>query len=173
VLEERGFDLKLVNAHHVKILPGRKIDVADAEWLAELLEHGLLRSSFVPPADIRQLRDLTCYRKRLVQEHTSECQRIQKSLEDAGTRLGSVASEVLGVPGCASLIRGLLSWDDCRRPAGRRVTFTDLTSHGTAELLFIALGIFLVFVPASEIGSFCPPQRSSRAGPQPCDDWSR
>jgi transposase len=59
VLGERGFDLKLVNARHVKILPGRKSDVADAEWLAELLEHGLLRSSFVPPAEIRQLRDLT------------------------------------------------------------------------------------------------------------------
>jgi len=99
VLGERGFDLKLVNAHHVKILPGRKSDVADAEWLAELLEHGLLRSSFVPPAEIRQLRDLTRYRKRLVQEHTSECQRVQKTLEDAGIKLGSVASDVLGVSG--------------------------------------------------------------------------
>ena len=99
LLEERGFDLKLVNAHHVKILPGRKTDVADAEWLAELLEHGLLRSSFVPPAEIRQLRDLTRYRKRLIQEHTSECQRIQKTLEDAGIKLDSVASDVLGVSG--------------------------------------------------------------------------
>jgi transposase len=63
VLEERAFELKLVNAHHVKILPGRKSDVLDAEWLAELLEHGLLRSSFVPPAAIRELRDLTRYRK--------------------------------------------------------------------------------------------------------------
>jgi len=99
VLGERGFELKLVNAHHVKILPGRKSDVADAEWLAELLEHGLLRSSFVPPAEIRQLRDLTRYRKRLVQEHTSECQRVQKTLEDAGIKLGSVASDVLGVSG--------------------------------------------------------------------------
>jgi transposase len=99
VLGERGFDLKLVNAHHVKILPGRKSDVADAEWLAELLEHGLLRSSFVPPAEIRQLRDLTRYRKRLIQEHTSECQRIQKTLEDAGIKLDSVASDVLGVSG--------------------------------------------------------------------------
>src|SRR5829696_7448072 len=63
VLEERGFELKLVNARHVKILPGRKTDVADAEWLAELLEHGLLRGSFVPPPAIRQLRDLTRYRK--------------------------------------------------------------------------------------------------------------
>jgi transposase len=64
VLEERGFALLLVNARQVKILPGRKTDVADAAWLAELLEHGLLRGSFVPPAAIRQLRDLTRYRKR-------------------------------------------------------------------------------------------------------------
>jgi transposase len=103
VLEERGFDLRLVNARHVKILPGRKSDVADAEWLAELLEHGLLRSSFVPPLAIRQLRDLTRYRKRLIQQHTSECQRIQKTLEDAGIKLDSVASEVLGVSGRAML----------------------------------------------------------------------
>jgi transposase len=103
VLEERGFELKLVNARHVKILPGRKTDVADAEWLAELLEHGLLRSSFVPPVTIRELRDLTRYRKRLVQAHTSECQRIQKTLEDAGIKLDSVAAEVLGVSGRAML----------------------------------------------------------------------
>lgn len=103
VLEERGFDLKLVNARHVKILPGRKSDVLDAEWLAELLEHGLLRSSFVPPTAIRDLRDLTRYRKRLIQAHTSECQRIHKTLEDAGIKLDSVASDVLGVSGRAML----------------------------------------------------------------------
>ena len=103
VLEERGFDLKLVNARHVKILPGRKTDVADAEWLAELLEHGMLRGSFVPPVAIRELRDLTRYRKRLIQAHTSECQRIHKTLEDAGIKLDSVASDVLGVSGRAML----------------------------------------------------------------------
>jgi transposase len=103
VLEERPFELKLVNAHHVKILPGRKSDVLDAEWLAELLEHGLLRGSFVPPPAIRELRDLTRYRKRLIQAHTSECQRIQKTLEDAGIKLDSVASDVLGVSGRAML----------------------------------------------------------------------
>jgi transposase len=103
VLEERAFGLKLVNAHHVKILPGRKSDVLDAEWLAELLEHGLLRGSFVPPPAIRELRDLTRYRKRLIQAHTSECQRIQKTLEDAGIKLDSVASDVLGVSGRAML----------------------------------------------------------------------
>ncbi|PZS24038.1 MAG: IS110 family transposase, partial [Acidimicrobiales bacterium] len=103
VLEDRAFELKLVNARHVKILPGRKSDVLDAEWLAELLEHGLLRGSFVPPPAIRELRDLTRYRKRLVQEHTAECQRIQKTLEDAGIKLDSVASDVLGVSGRAML----------------------------------------------------------------------
>lgn len=103
VLEDRAFGLKLVNAHHVKILPGRKSDVLDAEWLAELLEHGLLRGSFVPPLAIRELRDLTRYRKRLIQAHTSECQRIQKTLEDAGIKLDSVASDVLGVSGQAML----------------------------------------------------------------------
>lgn len=104
LLEERSsFELKLVNAAHVKILPGRKSDVLDAEWLAELLEHGLLRGSFVPPQAIRELRDLTRYRKRLIQAHTSECQRIQKTLEDAGIKLDSVASDVLGVSGRAML----------------------------------------------------------------------
>ncbi len=103
VLEDRQFDLKLVNAKHVKMVPGRKTDLADAAWLAELLEHGLLRSSFVPPVEIRELRDLTRYRKRLIQNHTAECQRIQKVLEDAGIKLDSVASDVLGVSGRAML----------------------------------------------------------------------
>lgn len=103
VLEERGFEQKLVNARHVKILPGRKTDVADAAWLAELLEHGLLRGSFVPPPAIRELRDLTRYRKRLIQAHAAECQRIHKTLEDAGIKLDSVASDVLGVSGRAML----------------------------------------------------------------------
>jgi transposase len=103
VLEDRLFELKLVNAHHLKILPGRKSDVLDAEWIAELLEHGLLRGSFVPPLVVRELRDLTRYRKRLVQTHTSEVQRIQKTLEDAGIKLDSVASDVMGVSGRAML----------------------------------------------------------------------
>lgn len=108
VLEERAFELKLVNAHHLKILPGRKSDVLDAEWIAELLEHGLLRSSFVPPRVIRELRDLTRYRKRLVQTHTQESQRIQKTLEDAGIKLDSVASHVMGVSGRV-MLRALIA----------------------------------------------------------------
>jgi len=103
VLEDREFDLKLVNAKHVKMVPGRKTDMADAAWLAELLEHGLLRSSFVPPPAIRELRDLTRYRKRLIQTHTAEQQRVQKILEDAGVKLDSVASDIFGVSGRAML----------------------------------------------------------------------
>jgi len=99
VLEDRGFDQKLVNAQHLKILPGRKSDVLDAEWIAELLEHGMLRGSFVPPEVIRELRDLTRYRKRLTQARTAEFQRIEKTLEDAGIKLDVVASDILGVSG--------------------------------------------------------------------------
>jgi transposase len=82
VLEDAGFELLLVNSRHVKILPGRKTDVGDAAWLAELLEHGLMRSSFVPPERVRRLRDLTRYRKKLTQTHIAECQRIRNLTHD-------------------------------------------------------------------------------------------
>lgn len=108
VLEDAGFEQRLVNSRHVKILPGRKTDVGDAAWLAELLEHGLLRGSFVPSEQVRRLRDVTRYRKKLIQAHTSECQRIHKNLEDAGIKLDSVASDVLGVSGRA-MLRALLA----------------------------------------------------------------
>jgi transposase len=103
VLEDREFQLRLVNARHVKMVPGRKTDLADAAWLAQLLEHGLLGASFVPPPEIRELRDLTRYRKRLIQTHTAEQQRAQKILEDAGIKLDSVASDIFGVSGRAML----------------------------------------------------------------------
>ncbi len=97
VLEEvPGLELLLVNARHAKNLPGRKTDVADAAWLAQLLECGLLRGSFVPSRAIARLRDLTRYRTKLVQERVRETQRIQKLLEDAGIKLDSVATDVLG-----------------------------------------------------------------------------
>lgn len=98
VLEEApGWELKLVNAQHVKNLPGRKTDVSDAAWLAALAECGLLRASFVPPRQIAELRDLTRYRKKLIEERAREAQRVQKLLEDAGIKLDSVATDVLGV----------------------------------------------------------------------------
>lgn len=91
-----GVELLLVNAHHVKNLPGRKTDVNDACWLAQLLECGLLRGSFVPPPVISRLRDLTRYRTKLVQDRAREVQRVQKVLETAGIKLESVVSDVMG-----------------------------------------------------------------------------
>jgi transposase len=102
VLEERITCL-LVNAAHVKKVPGRKTDVQDCAWLAQLLEHGLLRGSFVPPAPIRELRDLTRYRKALIQERAREANRVHKLLEDAGIKLATVARDVLGTSGRAML----------------------------------------------------------------------
>ncbi len=93
----------LVNAAHVKNVPGRKTDVQDSAWLAQLLECGLLRGSFVPPPPIRELRDLTRYRKSQIQERTREANRLHKVLEDAGIKLATVASDILGVSGRAML----------------------------------------------------------------------
>ena len=98
---EGHFELMLVNPRHVKRAPGRKTDVTDAAWLARLAECGLLSSSFVPPPEIRQLRDLTRLRTRLVQQRAAEVQRIDKLLEEGGVKLGSVASDTLGVSGRA------------------------------------------------------------------------
>ena len=92
-----GLELLLVNAHAVKNMPGRKTDVADSEWLAQLCECGLLRPSFVPSPVQAQLRDLTRYRKKLIEERARETQRVQKLLEDAGIKLDSVVSDIMGV----------------------------------------------------------------------------
>jgi transposase len=96
---EDDFELLLVNAQHVKNVPGRKTDTLDAQWLCQLLECGLLRASFVPPKPIRELRDLTRYRKSLIQERQREANRLHKVLEDAGIKLSCVATDVLGVSG--------------------------------------------------------------------------
>jgi transposase len=102
-LLEGRFEVLLVNAQHIKQAPGRKTDVRDCEWIAQLLQHGLLRASFVPPAPIRELRDLTRQRVQLVQERAAVANRIQKVLEDANVKLASVASDVLGESGRAML----------------------------------------------------------------------
>lgn len=102
-LLEGRFSLLLVNAQHVKQVPGRKTDVRDCEWLADLLRHGLLRASFVPDRPQRELRELTRYRATLVQERAAEVNRLQKTLEGANLKLGDVTSVVLGVSGRAIL----------------------------------------------------------------------
>lgn len=102
-LLEGDFELILANAQHIRNVPGRKTDVSDAGWIADLLAHGLIRSSFVPPVAIQELRDLTRTRKQLVREISQHSLRIQKVLEDANLKLGSVLSEVLGKSGRAIL----------------------------------------------------------------------
>jgi transposase len=102
-LLEDAFEVWLLNAQHLRNVPGRKTDVADSVWICQLVEHGLVRPSFVPPKPIRELRDLTRYRKALLAERTREVQRLHKVLEDAGIKLASVASDPLGVSGRAML----------------------------------------------------------------------
>jgi transposase len=100
---EDDFQLMLVNARHVKNVPGRKTDVADAQWLCQLMEAGLLRSSFVPPKPQRRLRALTRYRKTQIAERQREANRLHKALEDTGIKLDCVATDILGKSGRAML----------------------------------------------------------------------
>src|SRR6266852_386611 len=100
---EGHFELLVVNAQHIKAVPGRKTDVHDAEWMADLLRHGLLRGSFIPEASQRQVRELTRYRRTLVDERARLINRVQKVLEDANLKLSSVVSNIMGVSARAML----------------------------------------------------------------------
>jgi len=111
-LLEDEFEVMLVNPAHLKHVKGRKTDPEDASWLADLLEHGLLQASFIPPVEIRDLRDLTRYRRRMIEEKSAEVNRVQKILEDANIKLASVASDVMGVSGraiLAAMLEGKMS----------------------------------------------------------------
>ena len=110
VLEEE-MELLLINAQHIKAVPGRKTDVKDAEWIADLLQHGLLRASFVPPRPQRELRELTRYRTKLVEERARLVNRMQKVLEDGNVKLSSVATDITGVSGQA-ILHALLDGED-------------------------------------------------------------
>lgn len=103
LLEDTGLHVIVVNAYHIKAVPGRKTDVKDAEWIADLLRHGLVRGSFIPDRSQRELRELVRYRKTLIQSRASEVNRVQKILEGANIKLGSVASNVMGASGRAML----------------------------------------------------------------------
>jgi transposase len=142
LLEGEGRELVLGNPQHVRHLPGRKTDVQDAEWLADLLRHGLLRASFIPPAPIRALRELTRSRKTLAQARTSEVNRLQQTLAGANLKLASVATDVLGVSGrdlLAALLAGEadpaalaeLAWGRLRatRPALRQALTGRVQAH--------------------------------------------
>lgn len=116
-LLEGSFELVLANAQHIRNVPGRKTDVNDATWIAELLAHDLIRSSFVPPAQTQELRDLTRTRKQLVREVGQHSLRIQKLLEDANLKVGSVLSNILGMTGRAILNAILEGEEDPERLA--------------------------------------------------------
>jgi len=113
-LLEADMEVQLLNARHMRNVPGRKTDVADSEWIAKLVEHGLVRPSFVPPEPIRQLRDLTRYRTEVVRERVREAQRLEKLLEDAGIKLSVVVSDILSKSGRA-MLEALVAGE--RRPA--------------------------------------------------------
>jgi len=100
---EGNFEVMLVNARHMKAVPGRKTDIKDSQWIAELLQHGLLRPSFIPPVEQRDLRDLTRHRSNFIRERVNLVNRVQKVLEAANIKLASVASDVMGVSGRAML----------------------------------------------------------------------
>ncbi len=117
ILEGR-FSVILVNAQHMKAVPGHKTDVKDSEWIAELLRHGLLKASFIPPKPIRDLRDVVRYRKTLVQERSQEINRLQKVLETANIKLSSLASDVMGKSGQAMLHAMLAGIGDAETLAG-------------------------------------------------------
>jgi transposase len=99
ILSDGEFELVLANAAHVKNVPGRKTDVNDATWLADLMAHGLIRASFVPDEPTQQMRDLLRTRKQFVRERSSHTQRIQKTLEDANIKLDSVITDIVGLSG--------------------------------------------------------------------------
>src|SRR5680860_1550854 len=114
LLEDAGFEVMLVNAGHAKNLPGRKTDVSDAAWLAQLGAHGLVRGSLVPPEPVRELRDLTRARTAITRERAREVQRVEKLLEDAGIKLAAVATDIMGA---SSIARPEALIDGQRDPA--------------------------------------------------------
>ena len=107
---ETSLEVMLVNARHVKNVPGRKTDVKDSQWLAELLQHGLLRPSFIPPKPQRDLRDLIRHRQNFVRERSNLVNRIQKVLEAANIKLASVATDIMGVSGRA-ILKAIIAGD--------------------------------------------------------------
>ena len=111
-------EVVLVNAQHVKAVPGRKTDVKDAAWLAELLQHGLLSASVIPPVAQRERRDLTRYRSTFIQERVTLINRVQKLLEDAHSKRAAVASDLMGVSGRAILAALLAGHTDSKARAG-------------------------------------------------------
>lgn len=134
-LLEGCFELLVVNAQHIKAVPGRKTDVKDAEWIADLLQHGLLKASFIPSGPQRELRDLTRYRVRLTQEKAREVNRVQKTLEDTNLKLGDVVSDILG-KASRMILQAIV---DGETDPGRLAALAVGRVHATQEQLEAAL----------------------------------
>ena len=133
---EGQVEVILVNAQHIKQVPGRKTDVKDCEWIAQLLQVGLLRASFVPPAPIRDVRELTRQRTQLLGEKTAAANRIQKVLEDANIKLASVATDVLGVSGedgfvAVNAMDGMSIRVGASKPTAARFALPDVSAART------------------------------------------
>src|SRR5437867_10256414 len=137
---EDAFELIVGNAHHIKNVPGRETDVRDSEWIADLVRHGLIAKSFVPPKPIRQLRDLLRYRRKLVESRTAERNRLLKLLETANIKLASVASDVFGVSGML-MLRALVEGkatpqemaDLAKKKLRKKIPELDLAPEGKVE----------------------------------------
>jgi transposase len=149
LLETFDLELLLVNARHMKAVPGRKTDVRDAEWIADLLRHGLLRASFVPAKPQRELRELTRYRRRLIQQRAQAVSRLQKVLEGANIKLGNVASDILGVSGRAMLEALVAGEDDPATLAGMAKGALKKKTRELEEALTGVVGEHQRFVLAS------------------------
>ena len=150
----------LVNAQHIKQVPGRKTDVKDCAWIAHLLQHGLLRASFVPPPPIRELRDLTRQLAQLIAEKATAANRIQKVLEDANIKLAAVATDVLGVSGRAMLTAMIAGEEDAEQ-----LTTIPGVDQRTAETVIAEIGIDMKqFATAEHLASWagmCPGNNES------------
>ena len=139
ILEVTDMEILVVNAHHIKAVPGRKTDVKDAEWIADLLRHGLLRGSFIPDRDQRELRELVRYRTKLTQERSREVNRIQKVLEGANIKLGDVASDIMGKSG-QDMLRAIVSGNQspqaiAQMARGKLKSKTDLLEKALTGLI--------------------------------------
>ena len=111
MLEAEDIEFLVVNAQHIKAVPGRKTDVKDAEWIAKLLRHGLLKASFIPDRNQRELRELVRYRRSIIEERARQLNRIQKVLEGANIKLGSVVSNIVGVSSL-DMLRSIANGND-------------------------------------------------------------
>ena len=154
ILDDGDFQLILANAAHVKNVPGRKTDVNDATWLADLLAHGLIRASFVPDAQTQEMRNLLRTRKQLVREKSSHILRVQKTLEDANIKLDSVVTDVMGMSGRA-MIEALVAGESDPAKLARLANYRLKASQETLRE-WPSDGKRLMSVPISETMTCAP-----------------